>query len=389
LPVLILQSFWRVPFLLVGIAAGLAGDKRNSLDTGVQKCLNSIIITLSMTFNYQKIYLSLLKDLPQRTTNIIERRFGLKTAKRETLEAIGKSYGITRERVRQIENEGLSQIQSKIKEHQRVFQYFNDTLKSLGDLNKEKSLLYTLGGKNYQNHVFFLLTLDDNFERFSEDKEFYSFWARKKEAVNSAKKIINLTLNKFEKKKEPLSLDKLFEIQKTELSKILGKKPNKTVFRSYLEISKKIQKNPEGQLGLKDWPEINPRGIKDRAYLVLKRQGEPLHFAQVAALMEKLSYPFRRKTHIATVHNELIKDSRFVLVGRGLYALKEWGYAPGMVRDVILRVLKEAKQPLSKEEISERVLEQRFVKENTIFLNLQNKNYFFKDSQGRYTIKES
>ena len=135
-----------------------------------------------MNLDYQKICLSLLGNLSQRTTNVIERRFGLETGERETLEAIGKSYGITRERVRQIENEGFPQIQSKIKEHQKVFQYFNDILEPLGDLNKEESLLFALGGEKYQNQVFFLLTLGDGFERFSEDKEFYSFWVRKKES---------------------------------------------------------------------------------------------------------------------------------------------------------------------------------------------------------------
>ena len=35
--------------------------------------------------NYQKTCENYLKDLPQRTTDIIERRFGLKTGERETL----------------------------------------------------------------------------------------------------------------------------------------------------------------------------------------------------------------------------------------------------------------------------------------------------------------
>jgi len=106
-------------------------------------------------------------------------------------------------------------------------------------------------------------------------------------------------------------------------------------------------------------------------------------------LIKNSPYFSLRKIHIATVHNELIKDPRFVLVGRGLYGLKEWGYEPGVVKDIILKVLQKSKKPLSKEEVFKGVLEQRIVKENTIFLNLQNKNYFSKDSQGRYTIKEN
>ena len=64
-------------------------------------------------FNYQKICENLLKDLPQRTSDVIEKRFGLKTGKEQTLEAIGQGYGITRERVRQIGEEGFSKICSR------------------------------------------------------------------------------------------------------------------------------------------------------------------------------------------------------------------------------------------------------------------------------------
>ena len=341
-----------------------------------------------MILNYQKICSNLLKSLPPKMNNIIERRFGLKE-KRETLETIGKSYDITRERVRQIEKEGFSKINPDTAECQKVFQYFNDVFESMGGFKEEKALISFLDGGKQQNQIFFLLTLADDFERFSEDQEVYSLWTKKKESLNSAKKIINLTLDKLEKEKKPFSLDELFKIQKSCLSKILNRKINKDIFVSCLEISKKIQKNLEGQFGLADWVEINPRGIKDKAYLILKKESQPLHFTRVAILIKDSPHYSQNKVHTATVHNELIKDPRFVLVGRGLYGLKEWGYEPGVVRDIILKVLNQAKKPLSKKEILKEVLKQRIVKENTIFLNLQNKNCFLRDSQGRYLIKEN
>ncbi len=332
-----------------------------------------------MNFNYQKICADLLKGLPQRTTGVIERRFGLQAGQRETLEAIGQSYDITRERVRQIEEEGFLKIRQKLGEQQEVFQYFEEVLASFGDLKEEEALLRFLGREKFQNHVFFLLFNGDSFNRFPEDKDFYSFWAIKKESVNQAKKVVKSTINRFKKEKKIFSLNELLKNQKL----------NKDVFISYIGISKQIQKNPEEQFGLKDWLEINPRGVKDRAYLVFKREEKPLHFAQVATLIEKLPFPSQKGIHIATVHNELIKDSRFVLVGRGLYALTEWGYTPGVVKDIILKILKESKKPLSKKEVLEKVLEQRFVKENTVSLNLQSNDCFVRDSQGRYKIREA
>ncbi len=345
-----------------------------------------------MKFEYQKICKSLLKGLPQRTSNIVERRFGLKGGERETLEAIGENYGITRERVRQIIREGFSKISPKIKEYQKVFKYFNDTIKSFGDVKKEDSLLFVLGGEKSQNQVFFLLNLNKEFKRFSEDDDFHSFWTRKDASAEVAKKAISASLGKFESEKTPLAIEKLYESQKLEIEKALNKKINKGILSSYLEISKKIQKNPEEQFGLRNWLEINPRGIKDKAYLVLKKEGKPLHFTQITNFIEKLPFLAKRKAHLATVHNELIKDPRFVLVGRGLYALKDWGYEPGVVKDIIYKVIKDADHPVSKEEILEKVSKQRFVKANTILLNLQDKNCFLRDEEGKYkinSVKES
>lgn len=342
-----------------------------------------------MNFNYQKICATLLNGLSQRTKDVLERRFGLKGGEKKTLEAIGENYGITRERVRQIVEEGYLKIHPKIKNYQKVFKYFNDTLKSFGDLKKEDILLSYLGGEKCQNQVFFLLTLDKNYDRILEDKDFYSFWTKGKESIGLAKKIVDFILNQFQNERKPLLLEELYKAQKANFIKILDKKINKNSFNSYLEISKRIQKNPDSQFGLKDWPEINPRGVREKAYLVLKKEGKPLHFTQVTEQIEKLPFFSQRRTHLATVHNELIKDPRFVLVGRGLYALKEWGYIPGVVKDVIFDVLKNNKRPLTKEEIVEKVLAQRLVKKATVSLNLQNTKYFLRDSRGKYNIKEA
>ena len=150
---------------------------------------------------------------------------------------------------------------------------------------------------------------------------------------------------------------------------------------SYISTSKNINSNVFEQYGLAHWPEINPRGMKDKAYLVLKRLNKPLHFMQVASEIEKAGLA-KKQAHPQTVHNELIKDSRFVLVGRGTYALTDWGYVPGTIKDVIAKSLSKSPKPLSKEEIVSAVLDQRQVKENTILLNLQNRKLFKKTGEG-------
>lgn len=315
--------------------------------------------------------------MPSRVKEVIFRRFALSGNiaqkdgfKGETLEEIGGSFSITRERVRQIEEYGLEKVRSEIKKYQKVFQEFFDYFNRQGGLKRETVLLKELGEDKCQPHVYFLLSLDKRFERFSESEDFYSFWTVDKSAVAIAKKTINLLFERLKEAKSPMLFKDLSALQNADDFE-LG---------SYLEISKKIQKNKENLFGLKDWPEINPRGIKDKAYLVFKKIQKPLHFTQVSKSIEG--------SLAQTVHNELIRDPRFVLVGRGIYALSEWGYAPGQVKDVITKVLKESRAPMAKEEVLNQVLKQRMVKVNTVLLNLSNKNYFSKNSQGKYTVRE-
>jgi len=334
-----------------------------------------------MEFNYSKICSDLLKDLPQRGKEVLLRRFGLEGGEKETLEKIGESYDITRERVRQIQEDAISRIKPKLSNYQKIADYFIGQFKKTGNLRKEDIFLDNFGAPKFQNHLNFLLTLADPFRRFPETEELYPLWTIDQKSLIFAQKTLNSFYNLLLKTKQPQSLKNLSaqQIFGKNIERETTNRLSLEAFLSFLEISKKIQQNQEGLFGLKDWPEINPRGIKDRAYLVFKKEGKPLHFAKVARLIGK-------SCNVQSAHNELIRDSRFVLVGRGIYALKEWGYKPGVIKDVIVEILKEAKKPLSKEEILEKVLKQRLVKKNTISLNLNNKKYFSKTREGKCVL---
>lgn len=341
-----------------------------------------------MKIEWQKIKKDLLKGLPEREKNVLERRFGLKNKEKETLESIGKSYGICRERVRQIEERSLSEIEKKIKYplYQNVLKKVKDFLKRKKGVSRKDILLSEIS-PHFENYLFLIIKASKEINLSRESKGFFSFFylldSDKKNLEEALKKIINF----LKKKEKPLPLESLFEGVKKELGV-----SKKDILLNYLSISKLIDKGPHGLFGLKEWPEISPKGVKDKAYLVLKIKKKPLHFREIAELINniQLEKPLSEKKVVsATVHNELIRDPRFVLVGRGIYALKEWGYDPGFVKDIIFKVIKEAGKPLSKEEIVKKVLAQRLVKENTILLNLNNKNYFLKDKEGKYTIREA
>ena len=339
----------------------------------------------SLKLNPKQVTKNLLSVLSHRAQDVIIGRFGLgKEEKRQTLESIGKKYKITRERVRQIENYSIANIR-KSKEYEKqksTFEEFRKIISDLGSVISEENLLGHLSkDKSTQNHIHFLLVVGEDFTREKEDIEFKHRWHIDKELskkIHISLRQLYSTLSDDEILLESDMVSKFLE----HLKDVSDKYKNEEIAKRWLSLSKLIDKNPLGEWGKTNSPNINAKGMRDYAFLVIRRHGSPIHFREVAKLITEL---FKKKAHVATTHNELIKDPRFVLVGRGLYALAEWGYMSGVVKDVIRGVL-EKYGPLSKEEIIKKVLKERYVKENTIMVNLQNPKFFKKSKEGKYSV---
>ncbi len=343
--------------------------------------------TAIVTFKPKQVNKALLQSLSDRSKEIITERHGLgKNTEKRTLEAIGKKYGITRERVRQIEKHSISTIKSskEYKKYSHVFDELHDIIKGLGAVVSEEDLLsYLSDDKETRNHFQFLLYLDDYFNKEKEDDLFKHRWHVDPDLSSKIHESLHKlyqSLSNEELVSEPDMIKRFLRY----LEDVSDDYKKEEIARRWLSISKKISKNPLGEWGKADSKNINTKGMRDYAFLVLRKQGRPIHFREVAKTIEEI---FNKKAHVATTHNELIKDPRFVLVGRGLYALKEWGYTGGVVRDVIKRILKQ-KGPLPADEIIKEVLKERFVRENTILVNLQNPNHFVKDEDGLYHVVE-
>lgn len=341
--------------------------------------------TPTITFKPKQVVKRLLTSLPDRAREIIVLRYGLgKDDKRMTLDAIGKKYGITRERVRQIENYALGVIKKsdEHKDEKVAFAEIETLLHSLGGVVVEDDFLgHVSKDQSLQNHIHFLLTVGEPFKKIREDDEFRHRWhvnAELSSKVEDALKKLYAGLSSEDLLPESEMVNKLL----THLEEVSEKYKNQEIMRRWLALSKKIGKNPLGDWGTTHSSNIHTKGVRDYAFLVIRKHGSPIHFRDVAKQIEKL---FNKKAHVATTHNELIKDKRFVLVGRGLYALAEWGYAPGVVRDVIKSVIEKG-GPMTKEEIVAKVMKERYVKENTIAVNLQNPKYFKHDKDGKYSV---
>ncbi len=340
-------------------------------------------------FNLSQIVKDILKGLPnERSRDILTRRFGLgKKTQHETLESVGRSYNITRERVRQIENMALKQARETeaYKKYKKAFEKLAEFIDTLGDVVSQDEILKELAKTDKQhNQLLFLLAVSDYFKYNKEDKDFIQFWyideSRAKEVKEALKKLY------YElDKNTALSENEIIELFKKMLNNtdvIPKNKDEKSVIKRWLTTYKKLTQNPLGEWGRVDSPVMRVKGLRDYAYMALKAHGSPLHYKEVS---QKIKEMFGKDAHPATTHNELIKDDRFVLVGRGIYALREWGYTPGMVKDIIKDVL-EKHGPLTKEEVVEKVKRERHVKDSTIKVNLQDKNLFKRLDDGRFTL---
>lgn len=339
----------------------------------------------SVTFKPKQVAKRLLGVLPERAREVLISRYGLgKNAQKMTLEAIGSKYGITRERVRQIEAYSLGSIRKSdvFKSEQPAFQELSNLLDSLGGVVLEVDILNAVSkDKTIQNFVHFILVLGDIFKNKKEDTEFGYRWYVDESLAESVQNALR-KLYKSLSTEDLVSESKLISSFLNEVKDLNQKYKNEEIARRWLALSKKLGKNPLGEWGVADSSNVKVKGIRDYAYLAVKQHGSPMHFTEIAKAITSL---FNKRAHVATCHNELIKDLRFVLVGRGLYALSEWGYTSGVVKEVIKDIL-EKNGPLTREEIIGKVLKERYVKDNTILVNLQDPMHFKRNRDGRYLI---
>jgi len=363
-----------------------------SQESILDKTIKSEHKTEEQDFDPVEAVYGLLKKLKRRPRQIIISRFNLNGEGFKTLESIGKRLGITRERVRQIEKEALDILKKKT--YQKILativRKISDVFSKRGNVVREKHLLSLLTLErtpNVRAALHFILQISPLFEKAKETDKTYEFWIKKGTSVNNLDQIIELARNILEKEKKVLSREAILgKLRRTTYWKThkshLG---NKTIL-SFLDISKEVSSNPFGDCGLSSWREIKPKGIRDKCFIIAKKYKKPLHFTRIAELINKAKFD-SKKALPQTIHNELIKDKRFVLVGRGIYVLRSSRYRPGTTQDVIIDILKRARKPVPRDELIKKVLSKRLVKRNTILLNLQNKRLFRKIRGDGYELE--
>lgn len=334
-------------------------------------------------FNIEQIITDILATIErEREREIIARRYGL-FDRRETLEQIGELLGITRERVRQLEKATMARMSAMAEDELPHIELVEATLATeldkMGKVARIFDLSVRLSDDNTkvdQARISFLARLVPALVFIDENDHYHmSSGLGKHYSEKSLKSQVEDIIETIKKIGKPVKIE--------EVSGAVGATDAKTV-QALASVSKQLA-TLNDRWGLIRWPMVNPKNIRDKIYVILHDNGKQMHFNEIAAAIKDSSFK-RKDVTTQAIHNELIKDNRFVLVGRGIYALKEWGFKKGTVSDVIVEVLKEAKEPLHRDEIVKRVLKKRFVKETTILLNLQGKPQFKRVAKAVYDL---
>ncbi|HJQ08850.1 MAG TPA: sigma factor-like helix-turn-helix DNA-binding protein [Candidatus Saccharimonadales bacterium] len=337
--------------------------------------------------NTEKFVQDILQSIERdREREIVARRFGL-FDRRETLEQIGELLGITRERVRQLEKSVVARFKASAEQGQlphikEAETALSDQLQHMGNAARVSELTTRVTAENSktdQSRVIFLATLCPRLAVIEEDDNHYQAVGLGNVRDADAMKVsIAGLVSAIDKIGEPAPI--------ADVAKAAGLE-NSSEAAALASISKHLA-TLNNRWGLVKWPMVNPKNIRDKIYVILKENGKHMHFNEIAESIKKSEFK-RKDVTTQAIHNELIKDKRFVLIGRGIYALKEWGYSKGTVADIITQVLREAGEPLHRDEIVKRVLKSRFVKETTILLNLQGKNQFKRVAKATYELDEA
>lgn len=323
----------------------------------------------------------------EREREIISRRFGLYDRK-ETLEQIGELLGITRERVRQLEKAILIRLkiasedgQKDVADIEKVLVRHLSEMGNAARLSDLATAIQSGADDRFKARVAFMAALAPRLTTLNENDNYYHGIALK-DNFGDEKKLRKATddmVKVIKEHGEAISLEALFD-------KTTGyNKPSEV--RAIASLSKQLAEL-RGMWGLVKWPSVNPKNIRDKIHVVLQDSGKPMHFSEIAGAIKDSDFK-RKDVTTQAIHNELIKDKRFVLIGRGIYALAEWGYKKGTVSDIIVDILKKEGAPLHRDEIVKRVLKNRQVRETTILLNLQSKPEFKRVAKATYELIEA
>ncbi len=359
---------------------------------GVDNSASQILPSPTLNLDLSEVIEDMFMVLTSKEKEVMIKRFSLNGQDRQTLERIGRDFNVTRERVRQIEKIALGKLRRTVSNTRlhEINKIARQIIVQQGGVMLEEEIINEILKKLYTTSkvdtqiIRLSLSIDNGLEKVERTNLFFPFWKLTELLFDQISETVEIAYKILSGEKEVVPLDILTRRIESKMKTKTANQEVMAFIKSALKIDKRFKFTEEG-IGLITWRHINPKSIRDKSYIILKKNNRPMHFIEIANKISEFGFDKKMVTTQA-VHNELIRHDQFVLVGRGLYALKEWGYQEGTVAEIIESLLQK-KSPLTKQQIIKGVLKQRQVKKGTISLNLQKNSQFMRVGRAVYALR--
>ena len=308
-----------------------------------------------------------------RQSMVLRLRYGLNDGIPRTLEEVGQRFGITRERVRQIEDKALRRIYHPTRRHilDDIARPFQFVLQQAGGILRENQIsekisqVTVLGKIDPIGATRFVLGVTSGLQEIED-----GIWALKECPLEYFSMVTSAAALRLEKNQSRMRYNKLVsEVRRMlESSNDAAQREVDTLFiEACLQADPQFEISDDGWCILAKWQ----RSYIDEMVEVLRDKGKPLHFREIASGVEALLNG-NQEVSEHNIHAVLQRrQDLFVWAGQGTYGLVEWGIQrPTYYVEIISDILEAEGEPLPADEIIRRVEKLRPCKKTSVMMYL-------------------
>lgn len=368
-------------------SAALLIDIKNSIKKGVTPGSNEIISAPNIPED-KLIEATLDRCTDERSKDVITRRYGLVTGERETLEEIGQIYGVTRERIRQIETRSLkkmrhSNTRSKVPLTQLVENIFSENGYIISSDEADKLIPKVIKNCPFDGSSLLDLISDLGWIQRHKvgDINFYSAKLGEVKLSDLMEKIVLIL------KKDGGLLDTESIIRRLPFDEKVERAVLHSIVLKFCGIDPRIEEKISNKFTLysnhgrsKVWVSLITQ--------VLEEEGAPLHFTEIANRFHDLFKSEVQLIDHRRVYAILVENRVFAHTGiRGTYGLTKWGLRKESTADLALECIKKAGFPLHFKQIYNYICKYKDSRQASIKQILESSGKFEKMGKAIYGIK--
>jgi hypothetical protein len=341
-----------------------------------------------------------LQLLPERQRNIIKDRYGLWDGIAETLQDIGDKLGLTRERIRQIEDKGLKRLRRvygfrSIKNFvvTKIAVYLSSRAETTRGIVSEDEVASAFADDCSTEEAALTIGLlrDVNASLFAQQmvEAESGVYCLDKALATEYRTLLEILQGTLERNQKPLSEQTFYQSLSSDSGRTFSEQQIRLLQR-ILAVSPSVVRLHNGTIALSKWTKFERRDSANVAAAALRLLGRPAHFRELTQKIGTL-FPDLGDINERVLHNALVcHREKFVWVKNGTYGLKDWGLArPPYIKDRLIELLSGSGYPLPYWHLKEKVLEVCNCKEESVRMTLDLNPKVFKKFDGdQYGLRQ-